>query len=132
MATVTPEGKVKHLVRGVLKGAGITYIKTPTTAGYGTSGDFDMRCLFNGVSIGIECKATDKDMPTTLQTKNAIDHYHAGGISICIHRGNVGILYAIINNVASGVRTPMLYWPDEAMNKLLNKENNDETDAQVV
>lgn len=129
--STTPEGKVKRAVRALLREFNVNYVKTPTTAGYGSSGDFDIRCVFHGVSVGIETKATDKDMPTRLQTKNAVEHYEAGGVSMCIHKTNVTALRMLLTRLQRRHPVgPELYWPQKALDDYnMKKESGD---VQVI
>lgn len=129
MAKLTPEGRVKASIRALLAAQGITYIKTPTTAGYGTSGDFDIRCVYKGMSIGIEAKATPQDLPTMLQTKNALDHYEAGGISVLVHDSNLMAFASVLKLIETGaLDQPIINWPANALAAYQrHKESSDAT-----
>lgn len=115
MAT-TPESKVKRVVDAMLKAYG-AFNYTPTTAGYGRSGFFDRLVLLKGVPIGVELKATADDMPTRLQTQNALDWFESGGAVLCIHKDNIDELRAYLACAnASGPHTTRVFiWPNKAM-----------------
>ena len=112
----TPEGRVKKVVDTMLKNFG-AFTYTPTTAGYGRSGFFDRLVLYRGVPIGVELKATEKDMPTRLQTQAALDWHANGGAVLCIHEGNYDELRAYLACVAAGDMniTRVFVWPQKAI-----------------
>lgn len=86
----TPESKVKTSVTKILKKLGIYYFY-PVTGGYGSSGVPDIICCYNGLFIGIECKAgTNK--PTPLQEAQMQKIRQAGGHTIVINEQNVSVL----------------------------------------
>lgn len=129
----TPESLVKKKVRELLNARGVTYIKTPMSVGYSSVGDFDIRCLYKGASIGIETKATDRDMPTVLQTDNALAHFTAGGISLCIHDTNVFMIGHVLNMIDEHPRAAhqRLLWPDAALNKYYQQQKGND-DVVVI
>lgn len=112
----TPEGRVKDAIDRILKKYG-AHVTTPTTGGYGKSGDFDRRVTYKGVPIGIEAKPDAATMPTRLQTDNAVRFNENGGASLCIHKDNLDVLERYMERVhAKGIYAvrPMV-WPDKAI-----------------
>lgn len=86
----TPESKVKTSVTKVLKKLGIYYFY-PVTGGYGSSGVPDIICCYNGLFVGIECKA-GVNKPTPLQEAQMQKIRQAGGYTIVINEQNVSVL----------------------------------------
>lgn len=86
MAT-TPEGKVKNIIKAVLKSKGI-YYAMPIGTGYGNSGVPDFLCCVGGRFVGIEAKANG-GKTTALQDKNLQEIQNSGGISFIIDEHNV-------------------------------------------
>lgn len=93
----TPESKVKSSVTTILKRLGIYYFY-PVTGGYGSSGVPDIVCCYNGVFIGIECKAKG-NKPTPLQEAQMQKIRQAGGYTIVINEENVSILESWLLNL---------------------------------
>ena len=91
---MTPERKVKLLVRKVLDELGAYYVM-PVTGGYGNSGAPDFLVCLRGRFIGIECKA-GKGRTTALQEKNLSQITQAGGIALVINEENVGVLTSLL------------------------------------
>lgn len=89
MAT-TPEGKVKSLIKAILKAKGI-YYAMPIGTGYGNSGVPDFLCCVGGRFVGIEAKANG-GKTTALQDKNLQEIQNSGGISFTIDEHNVAAL----------------------------------------
>ena len=87
---MTPEKKVKTAVTKILK-ANDCYYFYPATGGYGSSGVPDIIACYNGMFIGIECKANG-NKPTALQTKHLQDIRKAGGYSMVIDETDIGAL----------------------------------------
>jgi len=83
----TPEGKVKALVKGILKDIG-AYYTMPSTGGYGSSGVPDFVVCNRGRFYGIECKA-GKGITTSLQEKHLHEIRIAGGKAIVINELNI-------------------------------------------
>lgn len=116
MSKLTPEGRVKKAGRKLLQDAGaVTYM--PTTGGMGRSGFFDEFACLKGVPIGIEYKATDKDMPTILQTDNAFRWNAQGTIALCIHKDNLHVLEQVLHSIAlHGMQAGrIMQWPEKAL-----------------
>lgn len=90
---LTPERKVKLLVRKVLDELGAYYVM-PVTGGYGNSGAPDFLVCLRGRFIGIECKAgkAGKGRTTALQEKNLSQITTSGGIALVINEDGVGTL----------------------------------------
>jgi hypothetical protein len=83
MASNTPEGKVKKLVKDWLA-AQNAYTYMPMTMGYGASGAPDFMVCINGVFVGIETKAPGKRNHknrglTALQMQASVAIREAGG-----------------------------------------------------
>jgi hypothetical protein len=74
---MTPEAKVKEVVRRTLRQLGAYYVM-PSTGGYGVSGAPDFLVCYKGNFIGIECKA-NKNKLTPLQKLNFDAILKAGG-----------------------------------------------------
>ena len=70
---MTPEAKVKAVVKNQLKGLG-AYFFFPATGGYGRSGVPDIVGCYQGEFFRIECKA-GKGTTTPLQKKNLETSY---------------------------------------------------------
>jgi Holliday junction resolvase len=84
---MTPEGKVKDVVKKYLKEKGIYYIM-PATGGYGSSGAPDIVVCHKGKFYGIECKANG-GKPTALQLDNLERIEDNGGIAVVVDEHNV-------------------------------------------
>jgi len=95
---MTPEAKVKERVKKVLKEIGVYYVM-PVTGGYGVSGVPDFLVCYNGLFVGLECKA-GKGKTTALQEKTLLDIRKAGGMSYVINETNISILEDILNGTA--------------------------------
>ena len=83
----TPEKKVKDKVTKLLKSMGIYYF-SPATHGFGRSGVPDLICCYNGLFVGIECKA-GKNVPTALQEKEMQAIRDAGGCTFVVNEQTV-------------------------------------------
>ena len=93
---MTPEGKIKKLVKDVLNTAGAYYFM-PVQNGMGMPG-LDFYCCFKGRFFAIETKAPGKKMsPRQLATA---DDIVAGGGTIFVVDGDVSLKYVVdwINN----------------------------------
>ena len=101
---MTPEAKVKAAVCKRLDAFGAYYFK-PTTGGYGVSGLFDIVAVVHGRFIGIETKATCKQQPTGLQSRNAKLARTAGAATLLIHEGNIDKLESLLRRVINDEST---------------------------
>lgn len=90
MSKKVTEKWVKNKCVSVLKKIGAYYFY-PVASGYMRSGVPDIVACWNGMFIGIECKA-NKNTPTTLQLKNLAEIATAGGLSLTINENNVDYL----------------------------------------
>jgi pantoate kinase len=93
---LTPEGKVKKRVKGILTQVG-AYYAMPMGTGFGNSGVPDFLVCKQGLFYGIECKAGG-NKPTALQLKNLDDIRKAGGIALVIDETNVETLRKELDN----------------------------------
>jgi hypothetical protein len=84
---MTPEGKVKEVVKKYLKEKGIYYIM-PATGGYGSSGAPDIVVCRKGKFYGLEIKS-GANKPTALQMDNLERIEDNGGIAVVINEHNV-------------------------------------------
>lgn len=84
---MTPEGKVKEVVKKFLKEKGIYYIM-PATGGYGSSGAPDIVVCHKGKFYGLEVKS-GANKPTALQMDNLSRIEKNGGYAIVINESNV-------------------------------------------
>jgi hypothetical protein len=84
---MTPEGKVKEVVKKFLKEKGIYYIM-PATGGYGSSGAPDIVVCHKGKFYGLEVKS-GANKPTALQMDNLDRIEKNGGYAIVINESNV-------------------------------------------
>ena len=91
---MTPEAKVKKVVVAQLKQLGAYYFY-PVTGGYGQSGVPDVVGCYEGLFIGIECKA-GKNKPTPLQDRNLKQIRDAGGIDLVVNEDNMNAVARLI------------------------------------
>lgn len=84
---MTPEGKVKEVVKKFLKEKGIYYIM-PATGGYGSSGAPDIVVCHKGKFYGLEVKSGE-NKPTALQMDNLNRIEKNGGYAFVINESNV-------------------------------------------
>lgn len=96
----TPESKVKAKCVDIIKKHDAYYF-FPAQNGYGASGTFDICCVLNGFFVGIECKATSKNRPTGLQSRNAAKTLAAGAPVLLIHAENTGLLDAVLREISN-------------------------------
>ena len=96
----TPERRVKDRVVAVLKERGAYYFY-PVTSGFGASGVPDIVACYEGVFIGIECKA-GSNKPTKLQERNLKQISDAGGYALVINEKNVDMVSATLNLIDLG------------------------------
>ena len=90
MAKPTPESKVKKKLIDYLKSLGSDcFYYMPVQNGMGQSGIPDILCCIKGRMVALECKATCKNYPTTLQAF-ALDRIQkAGGVAWVVDDENV-------------------------------------------
>jgi len=91
---MTLEGKVKKQVSKILKQYG-AYHFLPVTGGFGRSGVPDIVACYQGVFIGIECKAGD-NKPTALQLKNLEDIHTNGGWGMIVNEETARDVEAVL------------------------------------
>lgn len=84
---MTPEGKVKEIVKKYLKQKEIYYIM-PATGGYGSSGAPDIVVCHKGKFYGLEIKS-GANKPTALQMDNLNRIEDSGGQAVVINEANV-------------------------------------------
>ena len=84
---MTPEGKVKEVVKKFLKEKGIYYIM-PATGGYGSSGAPDIVVCHKGKFYGLEIKS-GANKPTALQMDNLDRIEKNGGYAFVVNESNV-------------------------------------------
>jgi len=84
---MTPEGKVKEVVKKYLKQKEIYYIM-PSTGGYGSSGAPDIVVCHKGKFYGLEIKS-GANKPTALQLDNLERIEDNGGHAVVINESNV-------------------------------------------
>ena len=93
---MTPEGKVKKVVRNYLDDfGGRCYYFMPATGGYGKSGVPDIVGCYLGMFFGIELKAGN-NKPTPLQEKNLQQITNTRGLAIVINEHNMHDTQGII------------------------------------
>lgn len=73
---MTPEGKVKKRVKGILNLFERVYFEMPVPTGYGKSG-LDFSCCVNGHALFIETKAPGEE-PTPRQRETMLKQLDAG------------------------------------------------------
>lgn len=90
MAKPTPESKVKKKLIDYLKSLGSDcFYYMPVQNGMGQSGIPDIICCIKGRMAALECKATRKNEPTTLQAF-ALDRIQkSGGVAWVVDDENV-------------------------------------------
>jgi hypothetical protein len=91
---MTPEAKVKHKVKTILKKYNCYYF-SPATGGYGASGVPDIVVCYGGRFLGIECKA-GSNKPTQLQELNLKKIKDNGGVALVINENNIEALDALM------------------------------------
>lgn len=90
MAKPTPESRVKKKLIDYLKSLGSDcFYYMPVQNGMGQSGIPDIICCIKGRMVALECKATRKNEPTTLQAF-ALDRIQkSGGVAWVVDDENV-------------------------------------------
>jgi len=86
----TPEVKVKKQCVALLNEYGAYYF-FPVASGYGRVGIPDIIACYNGLFLGIECKA-GKNKPTALQEAEMLKIRNAGGSTLVINEENINEL----------------------------------------
>lgn len=97
---ITPEGKVKAKVVGILKDAGAYYF-FPATHGYGRSGVPDVVACVDGRFLAIECKA-GKNKITALQAREIQSIRAADGVAVVVNEENWDMLPELIRKLKMG------------------------------
>ncbi len=92
---MTPEGKVKKVVREYLDKLDYCYYFMPATGGYGKSGVPDIVGCYLGMFFGIELKAGN-NKPTPLQEKNLQQITNTRGLAIVVNEHNMHDVHGII------------------------------------
>jgi len=98
---MTPEARVKHKVREILKQFGCYYF-SPLTGGYGTSGVPDIVGCYRGYFFAIECKA-GKGKPTDLQLKNIVSIIENGGRAWVVNEHNIVDVRTLLKGIDDAV-----------------------------
>ncbi|MDD1625977.1 MAG: hypothetical protein LUQ26_00660 [Methylococcaceae bacterium] len=94
---MTPEGKIKKVVKEILEAEGI-YFFMPLGSAWGRSGIPDIVGSVNGIYLGIEVKA-GKKIPTELQARELDKINKSGGLGICINADNLDTLTGLLRNL---------------------------------
>lgn len=90
MAKPTPESKVKKKLIDCLKSLGDDcFYYMPVQNGMGQSGIPDIICCIKGRMVALECKATRKNYPTTLQAFALSQIQKSGGVAWVVDDENV-------------------------------------------
>jgi hypothetical protein len=93
---MTPEGKVKHKIKQLLKERNIYYYM-PVSNGMGRVGAPDFLCCWRGKWLAIEAKAPGKRGNTTPNQKRELASIRdAGGIAIVVD--DVTQLHEVLNH----------------------------------
>jgi hypothetical protein len=78
MGALTPEGKVKRMVKAVLDKYHVWHFM-PASNGFGRAGIPDIIAIVDGGFVGIEVKADKTKKPTALQVRCGKEIQAAGG-----------------------------------------------------
>lgn len=101
MAKPTPESKVKKKLIDYLKSLGSDcFYYMPVQNGMGQSGIPDIICCVKGRMVALECKATRKNDPTTLQAFALDCIQKSGGVAWVVDDENVE---QVIANIQSAI-----------------------------
>jgi len=84
MSAMTPEGRVKRMVTGVLKKYNLWYF-FPAANGMGRAGIPDIIAIVAGDFVGIEVKADKTKKPTELQKICGKEIQAAGGLWFLVY-----------------------------------------------
>jgi hypothetical protein len=113
----TPESKVKAAVKKMLETSHV-YFFMPATHGFGSSGVFDIVACYKGHTMGIETKATCKDAPTGLQSRNAARAKAAGATVLLVHKDNTHVVQDVLTAIDKGEisgTTGKTVWPFDSV-----------------
>lgn len=99
---MTPEGKVKEKVKGLLKANGIWYTM-PIGQTYCRQGSPDFLCCVRGMFVGIETKA-GYGKPTAMQKEQMNCINESGGFTFCVNEKNFDILKEWIETACKAFR----------------------------
>lgn len=99
---MTPEGKVKEKVKGLLKANGVYYFM-PCSGTYGTRGVPDFICCVRGMFVGIETKA-GYGKPTAMQKEQMNRINENGGFTFCVNEKNFDVLKEWIETACKAFR----------------------------
>lgn len=94
---VTPEGRVKKVVKIMLDVRGV-YHFSPATGGYGRSGIPDIIACHRGRFIAIECKAGSNE-PTALQQRELQRIRDGGGYALWVNESNVDDVHKLLKQI---------------------------------
>ena len=94
---MTPEAKVKHKVREILKKFGC-YHFAPVTGGYGASGVPDIIGCYRGYFFAIECKAGG-NKPTEFQLRNIAGIAGNGGWVVVVNEANIEEVWNLLKGI---------------------------------
>ncbi len=98
---MTPEGKVKKIVRAYLDSlAPEVWYLMPVPTGYSDKGTPDFIICFYGRFIAIETKATPKQTPTPLQAKTLGEIDAAYGVTYVVNNENVEDTIQCLKDIA--------------------------------
>ena len=125
----TKEEPVKDRIKAILEAQKVWYCMPPAN-GYGKSGNFDFIVCVRGAFLGIEAKRDEKEMPTRLQTENAVRLAGAYGVMLLIHKGNVELVETTIiemrrRMVMVHVSYRLNHWPEQEILGLLDEGDKD-------
>lgn len=99
----TKEAAVKKRIKALLADV---HVNTPTTAGFGKSGQLDFVCCIEGVYVAIEAKSIHspygKNGPTQLQWDEIDNIGKNGGIAMCIDESNIDTLRKFLHHMQQG------------------------------
>ena len=123
------EETVKDRIKAILEAQKVWYCMPPAN-GYGKSGNFDFIACVRGAFLGIEAKRDEKEMPTRLQTENAVKLAGAYGVMLLIHKGNVELVEDTIIEMRrrmADVRVSyrLNHWPKQEILGLLDEGDKD-------
>jgi hypothetical protein len=123
------EAPVKDRIKDVLDSKRVWYCMPPAN-GYGKSGNFDFIVCVRGAFLGIEAKRDEKEMPTRLQTENAVKVAGNEGVILLIHKDNVHLVGETVDEMLRRMADVRVYyklnqWPQKAMMAMLDKGDED-------
>lgn len=95
---MTPEGKVKKVIKEYLKTLSHCWWFMPVSNGMGAMGVPDIIICYKGVFVGVECKAPGRENTTTpLQEKNLGEIARAHGYAVVA--SNVDVVKRVIEQI---------------------------------